>query len=48
MGFVWKSPYLYQQNGTIKKKGGRREARGNGVVMNVVPQLLSFRVFRFY
>lgn len=29
-------------------KEERREARGNGVVMNVVPQLLSFRVSHFY
>lgn len=46
--FVWKSPYLYHQNGTIKKQGRRREGRGNGVVMNVVPQLPSFRVFIFH
>lgn len=47
-GFVWKSPCLYRQNGTIKKQGRRREGRGNGVVMNVVPQLPSFRVFIFH
>lgn len=47
-GFVWKSPYLYHQSGTIKKQRRRREGRGNGVVMNVVPQLPSFRVFIFH
>ena len=46
--FVWKSLCLYHQNGTIKKQGRRREGRGNGVVMNVVPQLPSFRVFIFH
>lgn len=44
---MWKSPFLYHQNGAIKKQGRRREGRGNGVVMNVVPQLPSFRVLSF-
>ena len=36
--------------GLLKSEGGgeRGEGRGNGVVMNVVPQLPSFRVFIFH